>query len=464
MIGSTPAIDENGTIYFGTWDYILHAIYPNGTTKWRFNAQGIIADSPAIAKDGTIYFGNTIGRIWALNPNRTVKWHYDAGDAPLFSSPAIGEDGTVYIGSSDHYLYAIYPNGTLCWRFMTGGEIHGDPSIAPDGTIYITSYDGYLYGLYSNGTQRWKIPVGWGSQSNSAIAIDGTIYVGGDKLYAVYPNGTMRWVFDLGSERWIGHSSPAISADGTIYAGVIIGDGHGGEIIGVNPDGTEHWRKYIADDEIENSLAIANDGTIYVAADNLASGDLIAIGRGPLIADANGPYVAYYQQPVQFTGTVYGGIPPYSYHWDFGDGYISVVQNPIHAYSSVGNYTATLTVTDTEGNNSNDTARVTINYEPPMMTITKPVNGLYIKDTRVLPIRKCIIIGMITIEADAHQDPLGIARVEYSIDGKLKATDTEAPYTWTWSALSFSKHTITVTAYDTSGKSAQDSITVWKFF
>jgi outer membrane protein assembly factor BamB len=463
IIGSTPAIDENGTIYIGTWSYILHAIYPNGTTKWRFNAQGIIADSPAIAKDGTIYFGNTIGRIWALNPNRTVKWYYDAGDAPLFSAPAIGEDGTVYIGSSDHYIYAIYPNGTLRWRYETGDQIQGDPSIAPDGTVYIGSYDNYLYALSPNGTLQWKIHLGAGPQSNPSIASDGTIYVGSDKLYAVYPNGTMRWVFNLGPERWIGHSSSAISADGTIYVGVIIGDGHGGELLGLNPDGTEHLRKYIATDEIEFSPAIASDGTIYIPADGL-TGDLVAIGRGPLNVDANGPYKGYYKVPIQFTGTVYGGIPPYSYHWDFGDGQTSNEQNPTHSYSAVGNFTVTFTVTDSEGNSSSDTATVTVSYELPSVTITKPVKGIYLNDKRVFPSRKYIIIGQITIEATAYQDPLGIDRVEFSIDGKLKATDTEAPYTWIWNSPAFFKHAITATAYDTSGKSVQTSIIVSKFF
>jgi hypothetical protein len=85
-------------------------------------------------------------------------------------------------------------------------------------------------------------------------------------------------------------------------------------------------------------------------------------------------------------------------------------------------------------------------------------------DTRVLPIHKYIIIGQITIEADAHEEPLGIARVEFSVDGKLKVTDTEAPYSWTWNSPAFFKHTITVTAYDTSGKSVQASIVVSKFF
>jgi len=466
IIGSAPAIDENGTIYIGTWTCALWAINPDGTVKWRTGGLGgSISSSPAIASDGTIYFGTMRdnGQIIALDSNGHLKWQYSTGYM-IVSSPAIGDDGTVYIGSGDHYIYALYSNGTLRWRFQTGNDIHGDPSVAPDGTIYITSYDGYLYALYQNGTQRWKIPVGWGSQSNSAIAADGTIYVGGDRLYAVYPNGTMRWAFDLGPERWIGLCSPAISADGTIYVGTIIGDGHGGELLGVNPDGIERLRKYIAEDEIENSLAIASDGTIYVAADNYASGELVAIGRGPLNVDANGPYTGYYHIPLQFTGTIFGGIPPYSCHWDFGDGQTSDVQNPSHNYSAIGNYTATFTVTDNEGNSSSDTATVMIRYMPPSVTITKPVNGLYFKDTRILPIRKCIIFGQITIEADAHQEPLGIARVEFSIDGKLKATDTEAPYTWTWNTLAFFKHTITVTAYDTSGKSTATSITVWKFF
>jgi len=332
IIGSSPAIDENGTIYIGTWDCALWAINPDGTVKWRRGGLGgSIASSPAIASDGTVYFGTMRdnGQIIAMDPNGNVKWQYFTGYM-IVSSPAIGDGGTVYIGSGDHYIYAIYPNGTLRWRFQTGDDIHGDPSIAPDGNIYITSYDGYLYALYQNGTQRWKIRVGWGSQSNSAIAADGTIYIGGDKLYAVYPNGTMRWVFDLGPERWIGHSSPAISTDETIYVGVNIGDGRGGEILGVNPDGTEHWRNYIANFEIDSSPAISNDGTIYIGSLQDVCSYLHAFGRGPLLVDANGPYTGYYHIPLQFTGTIFGGIPPYICHWDFGDGQTSNDQNPTH--------------------------------------------------------------------------------------------------------------------------------------
>jgi PKD repeat protein len=198
--------------------------------------------------------------------------------------------------------------------------------------------------------------------------------------------------------------------------------------------------------------------------DSNSNGYLYAFGPGPLKAEANGPYKAMINQPVQLTGTIFGGIPPYTCHWDFGDGNISEEQNPKHTYSDVGIYTVTFTVTDSEGNYSVDTAQVTVIAAKPSVTITKPVNGIYLMDARILPFSRPVIIGRITIQIEATQEPFGIDRVEFYIDDTLKITDTEPPYEWTWSASAFFKHTIKVIAYDTSEKSTTKSIDVSKFF
>jgi len=59
---------------------------------------------------------------------------------------------------------------------------------------------------------------------------------------------------------------------------------------------------------------------------------------------------------VQFTASVEeesGG--PFSFSWDFGDGSPKVTdQNPVHTYEKVGEYTATLTVTDQKSHKGTD--------------------------------------------------------------------------------------------------------------
>ena len=53
---------------------------------------------------------------------------------------------------------------------------------------------------------------------------------------------------------------------------------------------------------------------------------------------------------VRFTDTSTGGATSWS--WDFGDGSMSSVQNPVHVYISPGTYTVTLTARNTHGNDT----------------------------------------------------------------------------------------------------------------
>jgi hypothetical protein len=63
-------------------------------------------------------------------------------------------------------------------------------------------------------------------------------------------------------------------------------------------------------------------------------------------ADAGGDYQADVNETIQFIGTAWGGVEPYSWYWDFGDGATATEQNPTHAYNQEGKYDVILTVTD----------------------------------------------------------------------------------------------------------------------
>jgi PKD repeat protein len=67
----------------------------------------------------------------------------------------------------------------------------------------------------------------------------------------------------------------------------------------------------------------------------------------PLVADFTySPSSIYPFDSVQFTDATHGGMPPYTYEWNFGDGSpASTDQNPTHTYAAAATYTVTLTVT-----------------------------------------------------------------------------------------------------------------------
>ncbi len=431
----------------------LWAVYSNnGTVKWRFRTGNHIDSSPAIGSDGTIYFGDWNGWVHALNPDGTLKWQYLTGDI-ITASPAIGPNGSIYIGSQDDNLYAFNPNGTVKWTFHTGGWVRVSPCIGDDGTVYCVSLDNYLYAIRPDGTMKWRFNVGAGT--NPTIGPDGTIYAGWNTLYAINPDGTLKWSLPLNGA--MEGSTPCTSHEGIIYFGTT-----SNKVYAVNPDGTIRWENNFS--WSQSPAAIGEDGTLYIG----SSSYLRAFGLGPLHAEANGPYIGAATVPIQLSGTVFGGIPPYMFQWDFGDNHSSTEQNPTHAYLQRGTYTATFTITDSTGNQSIDHANITVGYAPPKVTILKPVNGTYFMNHRIASGSKILIIGPITIEAEASSANFSIDYVEFWVwNGNhysILRTDKTPPYSFTWRLPYFGKTGISAKAVDTSGNYTYADEDVWRFF
>lgn len=456
---TTPIIDTNGTIYtasaYKSPNYI-YAVNPDGTTKWLYPIYGEIHSSFAMGTDGTLYFGCG-SSIIALNTNGTLRWNYPTGSY-VYSSPAIGDDGTIYCGSIDTYLYALYPNnGTLKWRFKTGDWIRVSPCIDTEGTIYCVSMDGYLYSLRPNGTMKWRTDVGAGN--DPTIGPDGTIYAGWDHLYAINPTeGSVKWVIDAGGQ--IEGGTPCISHDGIIYYGTW----NSGNIYAISPNGTKLWQAHVGD--CEAALSIGSNGTVYISAnDGLFHGYLYAFGRGPLRAEANGPYDNYRHHPITFQATPFGGTPPYTYLWHFGDARTSTQQSPTHRYFFPGTYHATLTITDSTGNTSTDNTTVTVYYPPPWIIVLKPRRAIYENNRYIFPYFHPVIYGPITIRAIVIEPAFfGIVRIDhvvFCIRGDIVQTFTHPPYQWTWTPIYNDINSeIEIYAYDTAGHYSLKTIQV----
>ncbi len=225
-----------------TKENYIHVL-PEGTPGaelWNFTTKWGVMSSPAIDQDGTIYIGSYENYLYAVNPDGTEKWRHLAGE-PV-TAATIGKDGNIYMASK-YSLNAIDKDGNRLWDYAVFAEIN-DLALGLDDIVYIitSSNDKTLRAISKNGELIWSLGIDWLSSNSMRVSIapDGTIYTIGPTedfsksiLYAVNPNGLIKWTKEIGS---IYNNRIAIGGDGTIF----IGDTRF-HFYAINPDGTEKW-------------------------------------------------------------------------------------------------------------------------------------------------------------------------------------------------------------------------------
>ena len=265
-VKALPAIANDGTIYICSFDGFLHAINPDGTVKWKYEAifmgeASNVRFAPAIGHDGTIYFSGLAGMVYAVNPDGTEKWVTDITVGMTEAAPAIAPDGSIVITTSMGELQALNPaDGSVIWNKTSFGYSgHSSPAIDANGIIFLP-FDGNLSAISKDGSVIWEFE-GGGGYSSPAIGADGTIYIGSTDsyLYATNPDGTLKWKFKTGDDIY---GSPVIGYDGVIFIYSVEGI-----LYAVNPDGTEKWQfnKFYPLFSILNITPVVGaDSTIYV--------------------------------------------------------------------------------------------------------------------------------------------------------------------------------------------------------
>ena len=239
-IESSPAIGNDGTVYFGSHDGYFYAVDKEGILKWKikiatpkekknYNTQIAISSSPAIAKDGTIHVASHDQNLYAISSDGNVKWKFPMGFAfDSWSSPVIGKDGTIYLTSSPPKggLIAITPQGKEKWYYSTKVRIFNSPALDKQGNIYVGFPTGFktneLLVFDSQGNKKWSHAISLFFESTPAIGKDGTVYLGsftegkvGAGVYALSQSGE-KWYLSLDTKEVM--STPAVT-DKMIYFG-----------------------------------------------------------------------------------------------------------------------------------------------------------------------------------------------------------------------------------------------------
>ena len=287
---STVAIDDNGSVYVGSYDDYLYSFNPDGTLRFQFDTgSNQRYNGATFASDGTVYIGSQSDALFAINPDGTEKWNFTAG-GDFNATPAIAADGTLYVGNTDDFFYAINPDGTEKWKSEFGSWTACATAIGEDGTVYFSgegnnldpTSGGVLIAYDPNdGTEKWRVGrTDKVSRGGPVIAPDGTVYLAGEDSKLIAYNsadGSIKWSYDLLGESLV---TPAIDNDGNIYVGDESGFFHV-----IDPDGNKKWKEIQLGSRVWSSATIGSDGIIYIAADQSdGTGKLYA-----LTTNASGP-------------------------------------------------------------------------------------------------------------------------------------------------------------------------------
>ncbi len=134
----------------------------------------------------------------------------------------------------------------------------------------------------------------------------------------------------------------------------------------------QYYIGVIADDQLRVTESNESNNTAYGA---------LTISTAPATLRCRAaatPSSGYAPLAVQFSPNVSGGRAPYTYRWDFGDGYTSTQASPLHTYQSPGMYSATLTVTDADQRSAGSLVPVTVNDAPTLTAFAgaTPMSGV----------------------------------------------------------------------------------------
>ena len=276
-------------------------------------------------------------------------------------------------GFRNPYRFTLRPNG--------GGLVVGDVGWNQREEVDVISQGGGNYGwpCYEAG-QRTPDYREW-PECEAEYAKEGTADAHIGPSYE-YPHPIGNTV--IGGPTYTGQRYPS-SMDGDVFYGDykaktirrLVLDGQG-QVVD-NKDFAENFEGMVGIEQAPNGNLVGvdigtfnNDGVVR---------EIVYQGREPEALASATPTSGPTPLTVDFTGSASydADSDDLTFDWDFGDGTAhGTTENPRHVYTTAGTYTATLTVTDREGNS--DTATVTIRpgNDAPTAAITSPAdNSLY---------------------------------------------------------------------------------------
>ncbi|MCK9335369.1 MAG: PEGA domain-containing protein [Candidatus Cloacimonetes bacterium] len=410
---SLPLVGPSGHYIFSTkWG-------SQGSGEGEFNYPAGIA----INQSGYVYVAestNNRTQVFDRTGTYITGWGSSGSGPGQFKWPsdiAVNSSGYLYITDAGNNRVQVFdPSGAYVSQWGSKGSGTGQLfspralSVNASDYVYVADYGNDRVqvfdpsGVYQSGWNA-EYPLGIGTSDSGRVYVTES---NNHRTRIFDPSGNL--VSEWGS-RGSGNGQFNFPTEVTVDKSgfVYVLDDNNARIQIFDPSGTyvTQWGSYGSEDWQLGSpqdIAVDQSGYIYVAELScqikvLAPTSIISpiAGFAANITTGNVPLT------VQFTGGSIGSST--SWRWDFGDGATSTEPNPIHTYTTLGNYTVSLTVGNEAGND-------TETKQGYITAITPPVQNTL----SFSPATSEIVTGQ-TMELDVVLDtvPTGLAGFNISV-------------------------------------------------
>ena len=342
--------------------------------------------------------GTTSG-VANAKANRLTVWYAGASTTAGGAFPNSGIKTTINVApqSTGGNVWAQWvaeamingPTGHEYWA-QVGYYYQGSTPVA-----LAQCWDLTTYAVLPNSSQFASVTTGnhefafyWsGSGTTWNFAVDGRVFftfdLGATSAYSGYP------VQNLVEEQ-----ANATFPFNTVNVPVCFSVLQGGVWVPVTTASAGYTNAYYSTEgQLQNSSLAANSINIGSSVPQIGGGTTLWSGTGggsggggggtPLsVSGSLSPNSGAAPLFVAFSGLASGGTGPYSFLWNFGDGTSSAFTQSSHTYNGVGNYTATLTATDSVGATASQSIAVVVsapatNYQVTFTEVGLPSGTVY---------------------------------------------------------------------------------------
>lgn len=147
-VDASPAIGDDGAIYWGTDGGDVARSNEQGELAWKTHVGGFVRGALSIARSGDLLagtYGPTPRVVRVTSAGVLAGWlpiqGTGAAEFGIHGGPLEDEAHTLFFGAQDDAIHVVRADGSEA-RFETGGDVDAPITILSDGSIVVGSDDG----------------------------------------------------------------------------------------------------------------------------------------------------------------------------------------------------------------------------------------------------------------------------------------------------------------------------------